>query len=338
MEFGNKVKDLMIPATLSGRDGVKKRMALLVFEQAQMLDVAGPADVFAMAERFAPGLRYELRCVSARGGPLRLSNGLSLLTEPLSAVRLAGLDTLLVAGAERKGLQAALADQALGQWVQRAAARVQRLVSVCVGSYALAHWGLLDGRRATSHWSVLDRLQRDFPKVQVERDALFVRDGELWTAGGVSTGIDLSLALLEQDSNRRVAAQVARALVMASRRVGNQSQYSLQLRAQGGRYAELSDWMATHLRERLDIATLAARAGETERSFCRHFSAEVGEPPGRFVESLRVDAARRALEGGASAKAAARQAGFGAAEQMSRAFRRRLDMTPRDYQRQHGDA
>lgn len=312
-----------------------RRVVIVAFDGAQMLDVSGPGDVFAMVERFDPGVRYEVVCASAAGGPVQMSNGLSLMTRSLRQLRIAGIDTLVVAGAEREGLFKALDDEALGAWVRKAAGSVRWLASVCVGSFALAHWGLLDGRRATSHWSVVDLMQRRFPRVAVDRTALYVQDGAIWTAGGVTTGIDMSLAMVEADCNRLVAGRVAGALVMAARRIGNQSQYSVQLRAQTGRYAELVDWMGANLHQNLDIATLASRAGESERSFCRRFTAEVGEPPARFVETLRVGAARRALEGGAAAKAAARAAGFATAEQLSRAFRRRLDLTPLEYRRQH---
>jgi transcriptional regulator GlxA family with amidase domain len=313
----------------------QRRVVILVFDRAQMLDVAGPGDVFALVERFDPKLRYEVLCVSAKGGPVALSNGLSLMTQSISQVRMAGVDTLVVAGGDKDGLLSALSDEKLGEWVRKSARTVRRLVSVCVGSFALAHWGLLEGRRATSHWSVVDLMQRRFPNVMVEQSALYVQDGGVWTSGGVTTGIDMSLAMVEADSSRLVAGQVAGLLVMAARRVGNQSQYSVQLRAQTGRYAQLVDWISANLRQPLDIASLAMRAGESERSFCRRFNAEVGEPPARFVESVRLGAARRELEGGASAKAAARASGFTTAEQLSRAFRRRLELSPTEYQRQH---
>ncbi len=320
------------------QQSTRRRVVILVFERAQMLDVAGPGDVFALAQQLDPLQRYEITCVSARGGPLPMSNGLSLMTRPIREVRTSSIDTLVVAGAEKEGLRSAISDEELAAWVRKAAGSVRRLVSVCVGSFALAHWGLLDGRRATSHWSVVDLMQSLFPNVSVDRSALFVQDGHVWTAGGVTTGIDMSLALLEADSSRLLAGQVAGALVMAQRRIGNQSQYSVQLRAQTGRYAELVDWIGANLHRQLDIAVLAARAGESERSFCRRFALEAGEPPARFVETLRLRAARQALEGGAGAKAAARTAGFASAEQLSRAFKRRLAMSPLDYRRQHQGA
>jgi transcriptional regulator GlxA family with amidase domain len=303
-----------------------------------MLDVAGPGDVFALANTFETKVRYEVLCVSALGGPVVLSNGLSVMTRSIQQVRLTKTDTLMVAGAEKEGLVKALADEMLSAWVCKATGVIGRLASVCVGSFALAHWGLLDGRRATSHWSVVDLLQQRFPRVHVDRTALYVQDGSIWTAGGVTTGIDMSLAMVEADCGRLVAGRVAGALLMSARRVGNQSQYSVQLRAQTGRYAQLVDWISANLDQPLDIATLAVRVGESERSFCRRFSAEIGEPPARFVEAVRISAARRALEGGAPAKVAARAGGFTSSEQLAKAFRRRLDLSPLEYRRQHWHA
>lgn len=317
---------------------VRRRVVILVFDGAQMLDVAGPGDVFALVGTFDAKTRYAVLCVSAQGGPVVLSNGLSLTTLCNHEVRLGKTDTLIVAGAKKEGLLKALADEALGDWVRKAAGVVRRLASVCVGSFALAQWGLLDGRRATSHWSVVDLMQKRFPAIAVDPAALYVQDGSIWTAGGVTTGIDMSLAMVEADCSRLVAGRVAGALVMSARRIGNQSQYSVQLRAQTGRYAQLVDWISGNLGQALDIATLAARVDESERSFCRRFAAEVGEPPARFIETIRLSAARQALEGGATAKVAARAGGFTSVEQMSRAFRRRLDLTPLDYRRQHGVA
>ena len=321
--------------TASARRRAARRVVILVFDQAQMLDVAGPGDTFALVQRFDPAQIYEVCCASARGGPVVLSNGLSIQTRAVRQLRCEDIDTLVVAGSEWVGLAAAMDDTRLRSWVRKVAGCARRVVSVCVGSFALAHWGLLDGRRATSHWSVVDLMQRRYPNVHVDRSSLYVRDGSVWTAGGVTTGIDMSLAMIESDCSRLVAGQVAGALVMSYRRGGNQSQYSAQLRAQTGRYAELVDWMTGNLRQSLDIASLASRVAESERSFCRRFVDEVGEPPGRFVETLRIDSSRRALEGGASAKSAANAGGFRSTEQLSRSFRRRLDMSPSEYRRRH---
>jgi transcriptional regulator GlxA family with amidase domain len=225
MNDGNNVNNQLILANFSIHRiysiQMRHRIVILVFSRAQMLDVAGPGDVFALASTFDAKLRYEVLCVSALGGPVVLSNELSVMTRSIQQVRLTKNDTLIVAGSEKDGLLQALADEMLGAWVCKAAGVVARLASVCVGSFALAHWGLLDGRRATSHWSVVDLLQRRFPAVAVDRTAIYVQDGSIWTAGGVTTGIDMSLAMVEADCGRLVAGRVAGALVMSARRIGN---------------------------------------------------------------------------------------------------------------------
>lgn len=310
-------------------------IAILVFDKSQMLDVAGPSDAFTLANRFVSSIEYSVKCVSASGGLVSMSNDLSLMTESIAQINPKEIDTLIIAGAERVGLRAALLDEQLGIWVKRVAGNATRVASVCVGSFALAHWGLLNQRRATSHWSVVDQLQSNYPAVQVDRSAIFVRDGNIWTAGGVTTGIDMTLAMIESDTSRQVAGQVAGSLVMSSRRLGNQAQYSTQLRAQSGRYAGLIDWMNMNLSDSLSIASLAAQANESERSFCRRFVIEVGQTPCQFVEELRIETAKRALYGGASAKSAAKQAGFTSQEHLSRTFRRRLQMTPQEFRNHH---
>jgi transcriptional regulator GlxA family with amidase domain len=163
-----------------------------------------------------------------------------------------------------------------------------------------------------------------------------VQDGRVWTSGGVTAGIDMGLAMVEADHSRTVAARVAKQLVLSSRRVGNQAQYSLELHGQAGRYAELVDWMRQRLRQPLPIAALAARMHESERSFCRHFTAETGATPAVFVQALRLSAARRELEAGATAKAAARAAGFSSEQHLARVFQRQLHMTAAEYRRAHG--
>ena len=265
-----------------------------------------------------------------------MSNGLLVDTVGLDRCDASAAHTLLVAGAERSGIVSALEDERLRFWALKAAAHVDRLVSVCVGAFALAEWGLLDGKRATTHWSVTHLLQSRYPRVKVDHSAIYIRDGHVWTAGGITTGIDMALAMVESDSSRLVAGQVAKALVMSSRRVGNQAQYSTELLGQSGRYAALIEWMRFNLDVPMSIASLAERAGESQRSFCRRFTAATRQTPAAFVETLRLQSAMRHLQGDASVKAAARRAGFSSAEQLGKVFQRRLDMSPGEYRRQHG--
>jgi transcriptional regulator GlxA family with amidase domain len=312
-----------------------RRVVFVLFDGAQLLDIAGPADVFSMATDFAEAPAYAVEFASVRGGKVTVTNGLRCETVPLRRVAMSRIDTLIVVGGGRNGLVEAIRDDGLRQSVVKAAPRVRRLASVCSGSFALAHWGLLRARRATTHWSAAEALQKRYPRVRVEADALYVEDGNVWTSGGVTSGIDMSLAMVEADHGRWLATRVARQLVLTARRVGNQAQYSVELRAQAGRYAQLGEWIRRNIGRRLDVAALAGRAGESTRTFCRRFKAQTSATPARFVETLRLQAARHRLEGGASVKAAARAAGFASPEHLSRVFKRRLAMSPLEYRRAH---
>jgi transcriptional regulator GlxA family with amidase domain len=312
-----------------------RKIVVVLFDGAQLLDVAGPADVFSIANDFAGGPAYKVEFASARGGKVKATNGLKCDTVPLRRVPIHGIDTLIIVGGGREGIVDAIHDEGLRQWILKATPRVHRLASVCSGSFALAHWGLLRARRATTHWSAADTLQKRYPTVRVDGDSLYVADGDVWTSGGVTSGIDMTLAMIEADHGRWLATRVARQLVLTARRVGNQAQYSVELTAQAGRYAELVEWIRRNIGRRLDLAMLAERAGESERTFSRRFKVQTRVTPARFVETLRLQAARYRLEGGASVKATARAVGFASPEHLSRVFRRRLAMSPVEYRRAH---
>lgn len=200
----------------------------------------------------------------------------------------------------------------------------------------LGHWGLLDAHRATTHWASAHLLAQYFTQVAVEPDALYVQDDKAWTSGGVTAGIDMCLSMVEQDLGRWVAARVAKQLILAVRRMGNQSQYSLALETQSGHYAELVDWLRPRLGEPIDVERMAAQAGEAPRTFHRRFVKETGVTPRAFLETLRLQAARTRLEAGESVKRAARDTGFGSEAHLAKAFRRRFDLTPSQYQAQFG--
>jgi|KBSSwiStaDraftv2_1062776.scaffolds.fasta_scaffold01867_9 transcriptional regulator GlxA family with amidase domain len=272
---------------------------------------------------------------SVRGGKVTVTNGLRCETVPLRRLAISRIDTLIIVGGGRDGIVAAISDDRLRQWVVKAALQVRRLASVCSGAFALAHWGLLRTRRATTHWSAAETFQKYYPAVRVEADSLYVKDGNVWTSGGVTSGIDMSLAMVEADHGRWLATRIARQLVLTARRVGNQAQYSFELKAQAGRYAELVEWIRRNMGRRLDLVMLAARAGESERTFSRGFKAQTSATPARFVETLRLQAAQHRLEGGASVKATARAVGFASPEHLSRVFKRRLAMSPLEYRRAH---
>ncbi|WP_439859519.1 GlxA family transcriptional regulator [Pseudomonas sp. MBLB4136] len=324
------------PSSTSALATARRQVALVAFPGVQLLDIAGPADVFEMANSFHLEPAYEVFSVSARGGNTATTSGIDIATRAATEVAADRLDTLIVAGGNQQGLLEAIADPPLTAWVRQAAGSARRYASVCSGAFALAEWGLLDGLRATTHWAAAERLQRRYPRIEVQPDAIYVQNGQVWTAGGVSSGIDMCLAMVEQDLGRVVAARVAKQLILPVRRMGNQSQFSLLLESQSSRYGQLIDWLRTHLREPLNVERLADQVGESPRSFYRHFQAETGQSPAAFVETLRLQVAREQLEAGASVKAAARAAGFTSDEQLSRVFARRFSMTPLQYRLTHG--
>lgn len=333
----------MPPSTPPIPPSAPRRVEILAFPAVQLLDVAGPLQVFGTACDLAARSRpvgtappYDARVVAGAAGGVTASVGLGLAAEPLSAAD-APLDTLVVAGGS--GVQAAARDPALVAWLARKAEHCRRVVSVCSGAFLLAEAGLLDGRRAATHWDHCRDLARRYPRVTVEAEPIFVRDGDVWTSAGVTAGIDLALALVEDDLGRAAALAVARQLVVFLKRPGGQSQYSAALALQdlGGGFEALHAWMADHLAEDLGTASLARRAGMSERSFLRRYPAVTGLTPGRAVERLRVEAARRLLaETGVPAKRVAERCGFGSAETMRRAFLRVIGVPPADYRERFG--
>ena len=315
-----------------------RRVWIVAFPGAQVLDVTGPWEVFALANRAggARAPRYAVSVVAPSAGTVATSGGLALVAQRTLAQASGPVDTLIVAGGE--GTRPHLRDVRLVRWIARAARRARRVASVCTGAFLLAEAGLLDGRRATTHWAMCDALARRFPAVRVERDPIFVRDGHVFTSAGITAGIDLALQLVEEDCGRDVALTVARWLVMFLRRPGGQSQFSAQLSAQLAERDGLRDvqgWIAEHPEAELTVPALARRAHMSPRNFARAFRRETGVTPAAYVEAQRVEAARRLLEtttGNVAAVASA--CGFARPETMHRAFRRVLGVAPAQY-RQH---
>ena len=312
-----------------------KIIHVLAFENAQVLDVTGPMQVFASAndllrQRGLP-LPYAVNVIAAQAEPVRTSAGLALLAEPLPAID-APCDTLVIAGGW--GVYAAAEDPTLVQWVRDKSRHTRRMASVCTGAFLLAASGLLDGCRVATHWTRCEELARKFPALTVEANPIFIQQGAVWTSAGVTAGIDLCLALVEDDLGRGIALEVARHLVVFLKRPGGQSQFSvtLSLQKSDSRFADLHAWIADHLTLDLNIATLAVQAGMSERSFVRHYRAETGQTPARAVELIRVETARRQLaDSTTSIKRIAMQCGFGCEETLRRSFVRALSVTPQAY-------
>ena len=311
---------------------MSRRIAFLLFPQFQILDATGPIAAFEIAERYRPGT-YTLRVIAVDPGPVVSSSGAGMQASPLC--RAASLDTLIVAGGE--GTRAAALCAKTKKFVSACAARARRVASVCSGTYVLAAAGLLDGRRATTHWSVTTDFSRRFPKVRLEADRIYVRDGRIWSSAGITAGIDLALALIGEDLGDDIARLTAQQLVVYHRRPGGQSQFSplLEMERADGRFGGLWDHVRTHLRERLSVAELAQVSCMSPRNFSRVFKEEVGVAPAKAVERLRVDTARAALEsGGISIQQVAATCGFGNPERMRRSFLRVLGAPPSALKRQ----
>lgn len=313
-----------------------KRIGIFAFDGVQLLDVSGPADVFAEANVQARRTEYDVRVLGTACGMVRASSGMRLAVDGTLA-EAAGMefDTLLVAGAPHLDRRAR--DEQLLGWLREAVTGTRRFGSVCTGAFLLAEAGLLDGRRATTHWAVADRFARAFPQVRLAVDALHVRDGRLRTAAGVTAGLDLALALVEEDLGQELARRVASQLVMYFRRSGGQLQYSRGRQGSpAGRSAlqAVQRWVLADLRASHAVADLAERAGMSARHFARLFREEVGVTPSLWVEQMRIEAACRHLEAGDPPKLAADACGFTDVETFRRAFKRQLGVSPAAYRSQ----
>jgi transcriptional regulator GlxA family with amidase domain len=309
-----------------------RRIVLVAFPGLNTVDLAGPAEVFFGAARVVADA-YRLEVVAAEPWPIDSGRGFAIVPQKTIARCRGPIDTLLVVGGE--GAVEAEGDAALIAWLRAAARRSRRVASVCSGSMVLAAAGLLDGRRATSHWQSCHEIALRYPSVTVERDPIFVRDGDVWTSAGGTAGIDLALALVEEDLGRRVALEVARWLVVFLQRPGGQAQFSSELSGQVADrrvLRDLQDWIIDNLVEDLRVEALAERATMSPRHFARAFRQEVGVTPAAYVERLRIDRAKRLLETGAqSIDEVAHACGFGTPETMRRSFARHVGASPSAY-------
>ncbi|HEY3192354.1 MAG TPA: GlxA family transcriptional regulator [Solirubrobacterales bacterium] len=311
-----------------------RRIVILAFPGVQPLDVIGPAEVFAGAELLAGRGAYSVEVVAKESGPIAMRSGGYGLVPKTTTARCRGpIDTLVVAGGT--GVTAAERDHGLIRWIRSAARRSRRVTSVCSGAFLLARAGLLEGKTVTTHWASTAELARRHPQLKVDPNPIFVRDGDVWTSAGVTSGMDLSLALVEEDLGREIAVEVARWLVLFLQRPGGQAQFSKHLSAQLAErrpLRELQSWIADNLDADLRVETLAERAAMSPRNFARFFGREIGMTPGAYVEELRVERARQLLEEGSEpVELVSTRCGFGTPETMRRAFARRVGVSPASY-------
>jgi transcriptional regulator GlxA family with amidase domain len=309
---------------------MSRRIAVVIFPGFQLLDAAGPIAAFEIAGRYADGV-YGIEVLAAEAGGVASSSGVRMAAEALGD---GPYDTIVISGGD--GTRALPELAAIVAWLQRTAPAARRVTSVCSGAYLLAEAGLLDGRRATTHWGRSDDFARRYPKVRLEPDRIFVRDGDVWTSAGITAGIDLALALVEDDLGGEIARRTAQQLVVHQRRPGGQSQFSalLEMGGASGRFSGLMDWMRERLAEPLGVERLADQAAMSPRHFARAFAAETGVTPAKAVERLRLEAARVRVEAGHEPiDRVAEAAGFGDPERMRRAFLRAFGQPPQALRR-----
>ncbi len=321
---------------------VPKNVVIVVYPDTQALDFIGPQEVFAAAqkliERTGRAERgYRITVASLDGAPITTSSGLGIVPAMSIAEAPKRIDTLIIPGGA--GSAGASEDEALLDWIKAVAPGTRRVTSVCTGAFVLAAAGLLDGRRASTHWASAARLAERYPKVEVDPEAIYVHDGPVWTSAGVTAGMDLALALVEEDLDREAALTIARHLVLFLRRPGNQSQFSATLAAQEPErepLREVQRHIVENVAENLSVEVLAELAHMSSRNFARAFAAETGITPGRYVERVRLEAARRVLEDTSQPIATVATAcGFGTPETMRRTFLRALGVAPAEYRRRY---
>ncbi len=308
-----------------------RNIAFVAFPGFQILDVTGPLSAFDIASRYAKGA-YAIRLFAARAGAVPSSSGAALVAEAFPPRP--HFHTVIVSGGD--GVLAAAQDRRLLRFVETAARRAERVASVCSGTAVLATLGLLDGKRATTHWNRGAEFARRFPAIRLEPDRIFVKDGNVWTSAGITAGIDLALAMIADDLGEKIARAAARQLVVYYRRPGGQSQFSalLELDRPGGQFGALLGWAREHLGERLGVERLADRAGMSPRNFARLFVRETGMTPARAIERIRVEVARERVEAGPDPiDRIALACGFGDAERMRRSFLRLFGQPPQALRR-----
>lgn len=310
------------------------RVLMLAYDGVNLLDISGPLQAFAASEP-DPGTneRYETIVASMEGGEIQTSARMPIITRKLADVDHLPIDTIMIGGGSPDGHP--VAPPELVNWIVRREPQVRRLCSICSGAFMLAATGLLDKHRATTHWGWARQLQDKHPAISVTPDAIYVNEGKLWTSAGVTAGIDLTLALIEQDYGYRVAIAVARRLVVFMKRPGGQAQFSVPLLLQNRKdddFSELHAWMRQNLADDLRVERLAEQSGMSVRTFTRAYTASVGHTPARTVESMRFEAACGLLESTRLAlKQVAAQAGFGKEQNLRRVFLRRFGLNPVDY-------
>lgn len=322
-----------------------KRIAVFIFAGGQSLDITGPIEVFSVANAQSSEAHpdqvplYDIRLISTQAGPVEMASGVVLLAQVSYESVSAGIDTLLVSGGMGDAVDAVREDSAVLNWLTKMATRVRRIGSVCSGALILAEAGLLDSRTATTHWRDTCELNQRYAKVHVQPDAIYAKDGHIWTSAGITAGMDMALAMVAEDHGMPLALSVAKRLVMVAKRSGGQSQFSQQLSSQTAppTFNGLVEWLHAHLSDQIDTLTMADQVNMSERNFRRRFAAAFGTTPAKYLVNLRLEAAKQLLENtDADFKRVARDSGFASAEAMRRAFQKNLGINPIEYRQRFG--
>jgi transcriptional regulator GlxA family with amidase domain len=306
-------------------------IGVIIFPDFQLLDVAGPISVFEIANRYARD-ETPIRVMAARPGPVRSTSGAEMLAGKFGSP--GAITTLIISGGD--GVEAAARNTCVSNFVKAVASRGTRIASVCSGTFVLAEAGILDGKRATTHWQRTRQFLATYPKVKLEPDQIFVRDGQVWSSAGITAGIDLALAMVAEDHGETVVEQTARQLVLYHRRSGGQSQFSslLELKAPTGRFGPILTWARENLVAKLTVEHLAERAGMSSRHFTRAFIAETGSTPSKAIERLRIEVARTRVQSSSETiERVAEVTGFRDPERMRRAFIRAFGQPPQSMRR-----
>mgnify|MGYP000459926976 CR=1 FL=1 len=317
----------------------KRRILFVVYDHFALLDMAGPATAFAMADRWAGGGVYDVHTLSPRGGLIQSSGGPPVQTESLNKYRPGKRDTILVMGAEKRPAVDASSDPHLIKWLKSAEKNAERYGSVCSGCFILATAGLLENKRATTHWEACRALQHYCPQAEILADALYVVDDRLWTSAGMTTGVDMALAIIERDLGSAIMGAVAKRLVVYAHRSGGQTQFSDVLNAQiaaGDAFYELIEWAKKHVAEGLKVEDLASRARMSERTFYRKFTEQVGITPAKYLDAIRLEKAKELLEANVAVKVVAAKVGFRSEVGFRNAFKAKFKISPALHARMHG--
>lgn len=317
-----------------------KHVTLLAGHGAQVLDITGPAAVFSAANDARPDRPpYQVDVASPDGGLIETISSVALNSKAIGEIDPKRVDTMLVAGHQRPGMLALIRDKRAKEWTCSVSETARRWGSVCSGSFALAAWGLLNGKTATTHWANITELAERYPSTDVDPDALYVTDGHIWTSAGVTAGVDMSLAMVEEDLGTDIAAEIARRLVLYLRRPGGQSQFSTPMKRQcdaATPYDDVIRWAKANLHTSLSITVLAEKAGQTTRTFQRHFKARLGQSPAAYIETLRIERAKALIQSDVKLKTVAADLGYTSASQLTSVFRRRVGLSPSVWKTMHG--